>query len=402
MDKKRIKTKRGAASFYIVAISTLVLVIVAASFAAIIISEIARTSNNDLAQSAYDSAMAGVEDAKLAYYKCANEGNCGNIVEGDCYAVARALGRIREEEEIEVPIQESNISENNMQQAYTCLKMKTDLDDHIVTTQIGEVVPIKVELKNPNEVPSIDTIGVSWGAKNDIQDEGGTEIETDHMPILALGVIQTADSFELSDFDMTKDGKTDRGMLFLKPSDEVEATYSFSEDYLLKSNDKTVVKTVDTNLIQNKFLDVKCGGEVAENHNGMPCYAEIGLPEAVGGGRNKDTFIVAVALIGQGTNEGSDSYNVRLQFCGDGGCTIKDVATGEASDNSMTLATQIEVDSTGRANDIYRRVSTRLGTNGGGADSGLFYAVMAENINKISDVICEANFAGGSDYNNCE
>ena len=87
------KFRKGATSFYIVAFSTLILLIVATSFAAIIISEIERTSNDDLSQSAYDSALAGVEDAKLAFYnyqKCAdsaeqlptNEGaiSCGEIV----------------------------------------------------------------------------------------------------------------------------------------------------------------------------------------------------------------------------------------------------------------------------------------------------------------------------------
>ena len=64
--------KQGAASFYMVAITTLVLVIIATSFAAVIIAEIARTSNDDLAQSAYDAAMAGVEDARLAYYNYSN------------------------------------------------------------------------------------------------------------------------------------------------------------------------------------------------------------------------------------------------------------------------------------------------------------------------------------------
>ena len=62
------KFRKGAASFYIVAISTLILLIVAMSFAAVIIYEVTRTSNDDLSQSAYDSALAGVEDAKLAFY----------------------------------------------------------------------------------------------------------------------------------------------------------------------------------------------------------------------------------------------------------------------------------------------------------------------------------------------
>ena len=66
------RTKEGAASFYVVAFSTLVLMIIATSFAAIIISEVTRTMNDDLSQSAYDSAMAGIEDAKLAFYNYQN------------------------------------------------------------------------------------------------------------------------------------------------------------------------------------------------------------------------------------------------------------------------------------------------------------------------------------------
>ena len=78
------KFKSGAASFYIVAFSTLILVIIAASFASAIIAEITRSSNSDLAQSAYDAALAGVEDAKAAFI---NYQNC--MMAGGDSAVAR-------------------------------------------------------------------------------------------------------------------------------------------------------------------------------------------------------------------------------------------------------------------------------------------------------------------------
>ncbi|MBQ1298322.1 hypothetical protein IIY24_00585, partial [Candidatus Saccharibacteria bacterium] len=150
MGKFRMKFKKGAASFYIVAFSTLILLIVATSFATIIISEISRTTNNDLSQSAYDSALAGVEDAKIAFYnykKClASEGdlsgnqgvNDGEVV--DCEAIAyymnnpvcgmvgRILGRTNSIND-EVVIRESSDVDNNMQQAYTCVKIKTKLDN---------------------------------------------------------------------------------------------------------------------------------------------------------------------------------------------------------------------------------------------------------------------------------
>ena len=69
---KKSKFKKGAASFYIVAFSTLIMVILATSFATVVMSETTRTSNDDLSQSAYDSALAGVEDAKVAFFNYQN------------------------------------------------------------------------------------------------------------------------------------------------------------------------------------------------------------------------------------------------------------------------------------------------------------------------------------------
>ena len=137
------KAKKGAASFYIVAFSTLILVIIVASFTAVIISEITRTSNDDLAQSAYDSALAGVEDAKLAVYNyqsClenSSKGNCNEVLqimdkkEKDCDMVAKILGRPINggEGETEVMISETREGDNNMQQAYTCVTVDNKVQD---------------------------------------------------------------------------------------------------------------------------------------------------------------------------------------------------------------------------------------------------------------------------------
>ena len=140
------KTKQGAASFYVVAFSTLILLIIVASFTALVIAQITRSSNDDLAQSAYDSALAGVEDAKLAYYNyenCVAQGvtptewdgegeiTCGEIIwlvdnrDYDCDIVAKILGReIKEDYGVSVDEKSrSNTDNNNMQQFYTCTKL---------------------------------------------------------------------------------------------------------------------------------------------------------------------------------------------------------------------------------------------------------------------------------------
>ena len=175
------KFKKGAASFYIVAISTLILVIIAASFAAVINSEITRTSNDDLAQSAYDSALAGVEDAKLAYYSyqsCLESNSCSDEMKtlimnanngnGDCDMVARILGRVGPDEKHEVMIEETSGVSNNMQQAYTCTQFATKTDD--IKATIGEsnpsyVVRVKFDDSEGNDViNNIKTITVEWGS----------------------------------------------------------------------------------------------------------------------------------------------------------------------------------------------------------------------------------------------
>ena len=66
-------TKKGAASLYVVIFATILFGVITLSFIRIILSESNQSSNDDLSQSAYDSALAGVEDAKIAvnrYYQC--------------------------------------------------------------------------------------------------------------------------------------------------------------------------------------------------------------------------------------------------------------------------------------------------------------------------------------------
>ena len=161
-NQKATKFKKGAASFYMVAFSTLILIIIAASFAAIVISQLTRASNDDLSQSAYDSALAGIEDAKIAFYNyqnCLRDGsleNCKNIIKymenpefQDCDMVARMIGRIAPNEEgHEIIIEESKVASNNMQQAYTCVKITTSLKDGITTklSPVGATNPLQIAM----------------------------------------------------------------------------------------------------------------------------------------------------------------------------------------------------------------------------------------------------------------
>ena len=441
------KFKKGAASFYIVAFSTLILMIVAMSFAAVIISEVTRTSNDDLSQSAYDSALAGVEDAKLAFYKyqsckaaepnitpAADNGDgdltCAEIVSyveesGSCDMVAKILGRDTGDD-VGVAVEEG--AGNNMAQFYTCVKFSDTLGDYRSTLSASNLIKVmRAKFDNGVHAKDIARVRVSWYSEVDQTFNynnynssvgvyyprlGATRPATP--PTISIAGLQTAGGFTLSDFEITRGNTTDKWMVYLTPVDSQTAaaagkdgnfnktSYSngvsqIGVDALLKSNDKT-----RENLPYGVYCNPDAEGEFA-------CSVEITLPGVVNGGdRNDDTFVFVVGL-----PYGNPSTDFSLEFfCANGAQCGEDAAERDetmASDGGSRRATlkgvQVQVDSTGKANDLFRRVETRLedtndfalsimgplelfGETNDGSGSGNYA------LKKDYTVVCEYNFGG--------
>ena len=376
----KTKFKKGAASFYVVAFSTLILLIVVASFASLIIAQITRSSNDDLSQSAYDSALAGVEDARRAYYKyldCKskdksglNDESCPSIeaiVEGkeDCDMVKNLLYADQSGEIVE--IKESNIAGNNMAQAYTCVEMKSKLSDYRSSlSPASQLKTIRPKFDGAN-ASDIKGVRISWGSKTDgqvwadngITNDGRIEYkDSANPPVIFFGLVQTGDSFDLASFERTIGDRTNRGMLYLVPKTNWQSVgggqYKKIENgligasELLKSNDK-----VKENL---PYL-IRCDGETSD----FICSVEIDLPSPIGDQRNNDSFMVVV-----GMPYGNIKTDFALEFLckDDSSCMVPEVY--KVSDEPETTekvyldGVQVEIDSTGRANDLYRRVKVRL------------------------------------------
>lgn len=399
MKRHYIKSKSGAASFYVVAFSALILTIVAVGFAAVIISEIERASNDDLSQSAYDSALAGIEDAKLAFYNyqsCIdnstsvihpttpdgdNNITCSEIVywmeNPDCDMVAHILGRIGETEEGEVLVKEQSESGSNMQQAYTCVKVKTSLTDYrgtLTSDNATRVVRVKLDGVSAS---AIEKVKVSWYSDDGLTDlrfanfNGGVTFRplNDAIavpPTIAVQLIQTAQSFTMEQFDETSSGATNRGSVILVPTnDTTRARQSLADNYIgaydgtsnnispsqfVKSNDKTV---------KNLPYAVYCNKDLGTE---FVCTTWLNLPNPIGGARSDETFTFVLSTPYQ-----QPSTDFSLEFyCADGVKCGEDSETIE-TEGYESLArvdgVQINIDSTGRANDLYRRVEARLESN---------------------------------------
>ena len=401
-QKKNFKS--GAAAFYIVAFSTLILTIVAIGFAVVIVSELTRSSNDDLSQSAFDSALAGVEDAKLAYYNyqtCIEKGasatapnmdsslNCNEIVyymeNPDCDMVAHILGRKGENDEGEVIVEESSTAGNNMAQAYTCVQIKTSLSDYRGTLTSGNntrIIRVKLDGVAANEIAKA---RISW-----YENDGLTDLKFNNFnatsdanrgvvfrslgsvsaatpPTIGVQLVQTGASFNLSDFDRTVSGsQTNRATLTLVPTDSANYAKSsrtdnyvgaynatardnlISEAQIVKSNDKTV---------KNLPYAVYCNGP--EEGAEFVCSALMTLPKPIGGTRSDDTFMFVVSL-----PYGQPDTDFALEFfCADGsvcGTVSAEDTDGLAESQARLKGIQVSIDSTGRANDLFRRVEARL------------------------------------------
>ncbi len=425
MKKMRMKSKfkSGAASFYVVAFSTLILVIIAASFATAIIAEITRTSNDDLSQSAYDAALAGVEDAKLAfmnYQNCLKNGvidadslsgsadiTCQDIVywmnHPDCDMVAHILGRIpKAGDGGEVLIEETTSSDggssNEMNQAYTCAMIQTNLDDYRANLSASTSYRVvKVDLKSVN-ASQIESVRVSWYSNREGSVLNYTNlIQTTSLlttssrvafqplavtkaatpPTISVQLVQTAQNFSLAQLNgMTESGATDRATVYLVPTnvDTVagQSTATYIGAYDGAENTLTAAQVASTN---DHSKDLPFAVYCPDNSsNEYACSATLNLPSPIGGARSNDTFMFVVSL-----PYGQPDTDFSLEFlCAEGvTCATSDVGV-EVTEENQNIArlsgVQVLIDSTGRANDLYRRVEVRL-ESADNAFSYPFYAI---------------------------
>ncbi|MBR2586877.1 hypothetical protein IKE71_00675 [Candidatus Saccharibacteria bacterium] len=398
MIKRKPNFKKGATSIYVVVIATLLFSVITVSFIRIVINETAKTTSDELAQSAYDSALAGVEDSKTAlkqYFECRASLNGSNPEEGSkcqtvinsietgfasadpssakygyCDAVSEALGRISAGEDKEVLIREETTSSSDViDQAYTCVIINNVLDDYRAELDSGTTIRV-IPLKTTNPT-SITGIRISWF----IEDDGSfdtlnfaypnnsnkfTPISngTPTPPTLSAQIIQTAPSFGIDDFENSVGNSTNRGTVFLVPTNETTASSHVTRDVVVASNNHSSDRTSS-----NAPHKVPCGKDNGLSEE-FACVASIELPGPVNAStaagfptaRNGETFFLVLSL-----PYGQPTTHFSVQLCTDneaGG--IRGDCRNDTNSTAKFTDAQISIDSTGRANDMYSRVEARV------------------------------------------
>ena len=390
------KTKTGAASLYIVIFTTLLLGIITLGFIRIMLSEASQTSNADLSQSAFDSALAGVEDAKVAllkYHECLSNNDtstsCQNAIASmqaqdsttNCDLVRNVLGREYDIESGETIIQTgTDGTGQDMQQAYTCVLIAEDTTEYVGqlndsyhskmiplrTTNINELRYVRVEwYSNKNISPetgqepnmpnrSPDTLDSTNKPNNDTTNIGlfskltGSD-DTPAPPTLGVQLIQTNNTFSIADLDTNKGNDTNRGTLILYPSASAPGNIiaSTTSSGFSASSDKAY----------NTPTPIRCEPNDAQDINFF-CTAVLAIPAPYNGNvndRSESSSFLRLFL-----PYGTPPTDFHIFLCKDNPSDPCGINTGSEDDLMPFVGVQARIDSTGRANDLFRRIESRV------------------------------------------
>lgn len=344
--------KPGAVSLFIVVFSALLMTVVTISFITLMVANQQQATSDDLSQSALDSAQAGVEDAKRALLQY--ESLCVTGVRSDkCDAIEAAMTKCNAV--FGAPLNLVGTSASNAvqvggstgdasySQAYTCVKIDLDSGDYL-----GEVAADGSAYIPLQSVGPFDTIQISWTSQKDLSDGSGYDVDLANpsaippllksWPVNRPSVMRTqliqidsTNGFTLGQFDDTSNGQTDNSTVFLYPTGITGVKGGGSPVQSLFTARKTSAGTTGVTP-----MNVRCSGDLEDG--GYSCTQRLSVPAAIGGG-DALSFIRLTALYN------GAHYQVRLL----NGTTPVDFH-----------GVQPQIDSTGRANDLYRRIATRV------------------------------------------
>lgn len=338
----------GAVSLFVVIFSALLITIVTVGFISLMVRNQKQATDSDLSQSAYDSALAGVEDAKraiLRYMKVCipMSTDCTTDIQNSMTAASQTCTNVVKDltgvtlSDKEVKVQTG--ADNKLNQAYTCVKVSLNNPNYLgsLDKDTSKLIPLVGE--SPFNKIQIDWYmqkDLSSGSVADLSALSATDTKLlkasstwiNTPSIMRAQLIQYGSSgFNLVDFDDNVvagvDVKSNTSTLFLYPSTSPNPNWSFSEDN--RRNAPGIIKQTHCE------PDFGIGG-------GYACTATILLPDPINSGAR-------LAYLNLSSLYGKANFQITLW---DGSDVIKF--------NNV----QPEIDSTGRANDVFRRVKSRV------------------------------------------
>jgi len=360
----RRSLQSGAVSLFLVVFATLLITVVTVSFLRTMIQDQLQATNLDLSQSAYDSAQAGVQDAQRALLRyltaCnADATECDALKSqlsqwGECNG---GLANIVDTSGPEVKVQQS-AGGDNLNQAYTCVTIDMATDD-----VIGSIGANDTKLIPLIGTENFDTIQIDWFTQEDVgstskvidvtaprtpsplmKNSTTTLWKANRPSLLEAQLIQYGENgFTLSDFNANSSSESNANTLFLYPACFGTGSPSPNNCDIRPSTQPFVLDArIDK---EGMPVNVNCASMLSGG--GYACSQILTLPTPVGGGLR--TAYLNLKPLYNGTH-----FRVKL------------LQGSTTPINPVSFSgVQASIDSTGRANNIFRRVETRVDLEAG-------------------------------------
>ena len=372
--KLRRDEEKGAVSLFVVIFAALLIITIATAFIRIMIQDQTQATANDLSKSALDSANAGVEDAKRAiveYYTpnpATSKPDCSTIepttnlrchdlwkalfqaditAQNDgwtdgCHAtIIDRIATLTNGTKGEVSVKTTS-ADTDLNQAYTCVKVMMNPSDVVgsLLPNVSKVVQLK-----PQNNAAFTKIKIQWylhgGRTLDLDNKVPYELPV-KWPASRPGVIraqllQYRSTFHLSEFDSAGLNKNNLTLFLLPSSIPGLTTTAFSNDFRQQQTSGAAQQVYCSNTNDpyacEQTIDLPCAADPCDNYptqnNDRTAYLKL------------SQFYAA------------DNTDYRI--------TMYD------KDGNLVRFADVQpvVDSTGRANDIFRRIRSRIDLGAG-------------------------------------
>lgn len=318
---------QGGVSLFIVIFTALIVTIITVSFTQLMINTQQQTLANDLAQRAYDSAMAGVEDAKRGLVKltktCADGGSdCTTNIAAANSKSCTTLG--------DPGLKVVNFSNNEVRvgnsgdnQAYTCVMIQLETPDYRDQIPAGSTTVIPLKAKNPYS-----KITLNWFTQKDAGASGSDSVMAP--ATAATTKLPPANGWGAD----SKVPPMMRALYVPGKSSISELDTEAQTGFLYPQPNALGSTTIDSGLLRE--IPVNCQQKFNGSTDGV-CQLTW---NSVSGGDN-DGYLVLTSLYAKGPT----SFTVKLSS---GGTKIN-------FDGAQPI-----IDSTGRADNLFRRVQARV------------------------------------------
>lgn len=351
-------SRRGVASLYICIFAAILFGVVTLSFMRIILSEAGQSSDDDLSRSAYDSALAGVEDAKTAvnrYYEClrttsgtgadCNTDAHDKLFQENCESGIGLAKFLYNFADGEVTLQQSAVTgssnpDNNSDQAYTCVIISDTVLDYrstLTSDTRTKVIPLGIYdgVGDSATIQDVNRVRFSWystlnaGDASNFKFSDGTFANRTNAtvpPTIYLSLVRITPSTATSDFYTANNGANYASVALLPTASG-------------GTNEITYSQLVDA-------------GNAGKDSNNTPFLVNCSTASE---------FACSIEFTGLSFNSQDSVFLVASLPYGD---TVSDFTITMYNDASGSTigftGVQVSVDSTGRTNQLVRRVEARL------------------------------------------